>query len=58
MKNVGLVDAHAYSLIGTFDEVDDKGKKVRLLQIRNPWGFKEWQGDWSDKSTKWTPELR
>jgi calpain-15 len=26
--------------------------------LRNPWGHKEWQGDWSDNSAKWTPELR
>ncbi len=58
MKNVGLVDAHAYSLIATHEEEYEKGKKARLIQIRNPWGFKEWTGDWSDKSDKWTPELR
>lgn len=58
MKNVGLVDAHAYSLIATYEDVDAKGKKLRLLHIRNPWGFKEWMGDWSDKSPLWTPELR
>ncbi len=58
MKNVGLIDAHAYSLIETIEDTDPKGNKIRLLHIRNPWGFKEWTGDWSDKSTKWTPELR
>lgn len=26
--------------------------------MRNPWGKKEWSGDWSDKSDKWTPELK
>ena len=58
MKNVGLVDAHAYSLIKVYEEDQGKGHKLRLIQIRNPWGFKEWTGDWSDKSDKWTPELK
>ena len=31
--------------------------KVRLVNIRNPWGKFEWDGDWGDHSTKWTPEL-
>ena len=26
--------------------------------MRNPWGKFEWQGDWSDESDLWTPELR
>jgi calpain-15 len=30
MKNVGLVDAHAYSMIGT-TEIKDNAKTVRLL---------------------------
>ena len=58
VKKAGLVDAHAYSLIGAKKIEDDNGKKVRLCQIRNPWGKKEWGGDWSDKSDKWTPKTK
>ncbi len=58
VKSVGLVDAHAYSLIAA-KEIDlDNGKKERLVQIRNPWGKKEWQGDWSDNSPKWTENTK
>lgn len=32
----------------------DNGSKERLLQVRNPWGKREWTGDWSDASSKWT----
>jgi len=57
---MGLVDMHAYSLISTHELDRGQGKpKVRLVKIRNPYGLKEWIGDWSDKDTKnWTPELR
>ena len=43
VKSVGLVDAHAYSLIGAkLITLDDKGNTERLVQVRNPWGKKEW----------------
>ena len=58
VKSVGLVDAHAYSLIGAKIITLDSGKTERLIQIRNPWGKKEWQGDWSDKSPKWTESTK
>ena len=29
-----------------------------MFKIRNPWASNEWQGDWSDKSSKWTPEIK
>jgi calpain-15 len=28
------------------------------LKLRNPWGHQEWNGDWSDLSDRWTPELK
>ena len=54
MKSVGLVDAHAYSLIAAKVIKLDNGKTERILQVRNPWGKKEWKGDWSDGSVQWT----
>ena len=58
VKSVGLVDAHAYSLIGAKLITLDNGTTEKLIQIRNPWGKKEWQGDWSDKSSKWTESTK
>ena len=42
VKSVGLVDAHAYSLIAAKQVTLDNGKTEKLVQIRNPWGRKEW----------------
>ena len=33
-------------------------KTVRLVRIRNPWGKREWKGEWSVSSDKWTTALR
>jgi len=56
-KEMGLISSHAYALIEAHT-VSVGSKKVRLLKLRNPWGGTEWKGDWSDESTKWTPELK
>jgi hypothetical protein len=53
----GVISGHAYSLI-EIHEFENEGEMVKLLKLRNPWGSGEWQGDWSDQSEKWTPELR
>ena len=58
VKALGLVDNHAYTLIGAYEVEDKEGDEVRLLKVRNPWGHGEWEGDWSDNSDKWTPELK
>ena len=31
---------------------------IRLVRIRNPWGKKEWKGEWSASSERWTKALR
>uniref|UniRef100_A0A4W3GD10 Calpain 1, (mu/I) large subunit a n=1 Tax=Callorhinchus milii TaxID=7868 RepID=A0A4W3GD10_CALMI len=33
--------------------VDYRGRQVRLIRIRNPWGQVEWTGSWSDGSSEW-----
>ncbi|KRX05713.1 hypothetical protein PPERSA_09853 [Pseudocohnilembus persalinus] len=52
----GIVSGHAYAILQV-REVERSGVE-RIIQLRNPWGKKEWNGDWSDKSSKWTEELK
>uniref|UniRef100_UPI0037E75A50 calpain-3b n=1 Tax=Semicossyphus pulcher TaxID=241346 RepID=UPI0037E75A50 len=51
----GLVRGHAYSIIG-LAECDEVGKnsKIRLIRLRNPWGFVLWKGPWSPNSDEWS----
>ena len=58
MRSVGLVDAHAYSLIAVKEIQMANGKTERICQVRNPWGKREWTGDWSDQSDKWDDHTR
>ena len=54
----GLVSGHAYSILDVREVVDSRGKIRMIVQIRNPWGKFEWQGEFSDNSSLWTPKLR
>ena len=58
MESLGLVSAHSYSLIAAHKVTDADGKDVHLIQLRNPWGDFEWNGDWSDKSDLWTEDIK
>lgn len=57
VESLGIVGNHAFTLIGA-KEMLICGKKTRLVLIRNPWGFREWTGDWSDSSPLWTEEAK
>lgn len=49
----GIVKGHAYTIVSAYQHGN-----IRLLKIRNPWGNFEWNGDFSDKSSKWTEDLK
>lgn len=53
----GVVQGHAYTLLQVKKDVAGSG--IDLLQLRNPWGRGEWEGDWSDHSDLWEehPEI-
>ena len=57
MNSVGLIGSHAYSLISA-NEVQTTRGREQLVKLRNPWGEGEWNGEYSDNSPLWTPELK
>jgi len=52
-SSLGIVQGHAYGILDV-----KQADTCRLIQLRNPWGRKEWTGDFSDKSAKWTRRLK
>jgi len=52
----GLVAGHAYSVLDakSFKDSNAPGGRLKLIQLRNPWGKYEWKGAWSDGSAEWT----
>ncbi len=53
LDKVGLLENHSFSLVSAFERKVN-GENVRLIKLRNPFGMGEWNGDWSDNSSKWT----
>ncbi|XP_028252535.1 calpain-3b isoform X1 [Parambassis ranga] len=51
----GLVRGHAYSII-SLEECDEvsKDSRIRLIRLRNPWGWVLWKGPWSPNSKEWS----
>lgn len=54
----GIASSHAYSVLDAREVRDARGRPRRIVQLRNPWGKYEWNGEFSDNSPLWTPELR
>ncbi|XP_022623263.1 calpain-2 catalytic subunit-like [Seriola dumerili] len=48
----GLIKGHAYAITDT-DKVSKASDEILLLRLRNPWGFVEYRGPWSDKGKEW-----
>ncbi len=57
-NNYGLVNGHAYSLIGAYAITNSSTNSTvinRLYKIRNPWGQDVYTGNWRDAdTTRWT----
>jgi len=50
----GIFSNHAYSLMKIYSGLKAGNQDLTLIKIRNPWGRKEWQGNWSFKNNLWT----
>ncbi|XP_060929695.1 calpain-12 [Limanda limanda] len=48
----GLIKGHAYAITDS-DKVKNASDEILLLRLRNPWGFVEYRGPWSDKAKEW-----
>lgn len=44
-SNLGIFQGHAYSIIDA-KEYTNNSTSIKLLKMRNPWGQKEWKGNW------------
>ena len=58
IEEMGLVPGHAYTVLEVKEITNARNEKVKLINLRNPWGNGEWSGDWSDSSSKWTNDIR
>ena len=52
-----MISGHAYSVLNIY-YFNYEGKIIKLIKLRNPWGEKEFNGQWSDNSLEWNDELR
>ena len=55
---LGLEENHAYTIVKTQIIEPNKNEKVKLVKLRNPYGEKEFTGDWGKHSIKWTKDLK
>ncbi|XP_067224349.1 calpain-1 catalytic subunit-like [Chanodichthys erythropterus] len=48
----GIILGHAYTVTNVYQVMSGR-YPVKLVRLFNPWGKKEWNGDWSDTSPLW-----
>lgn len=58
MEQSGIIAFQSYSIINLAVAPDKYGVPTKLIQLRNPWGRFEWNGEWSDESDQWTEEAK
>lgn len=46
-ESLGLVGHHAYSILG-IHSIHEEDNEIHLVELRNPWGWFEWKGKWSN----------
>ncbi|XP_066451275.1 calpain-8-like [Eleutherodactylus coqui] len=52
VNELNIVSGHAYSITRVAEVIYGENS-VQLIRVRNPWGYKEWSGAWSDNSKEW-----
>ena len=57
LDEVGLISGHGYTVIKPL-VIEVKKEKVKLVQLKNPWGNQEFNGEWGNHSKKWTASLK
>ena len=58
VSSKGLISGYTYNLLAIYQIQDSDGNNVYLFRLRNPWSMGEWNGDWSDKSSKWNDNTK
>jgi len=57
LEEMGLAGSFAYAIVDVM-EIEMKDGVEQIIRLRNPWGTKEWAGEWSESSNIWTEDLR
>ena len=57
IEKFGLIRGHSFTIMDIKQGVI-KGRNICLLRLRNPWGYREWNGRFSDKSKEWDDQTR
>jgi len=57
-QGMGILSGHAYGILDMrevkVEETEDMDAlDGKFVQVRNPWGMREWKGDWCDNDVMW-----